>query len=256
MKKPNAITEISAGNFREKIWPLDWSEMIYCGPATTRKLASYGIHTIGDVAQSDPTFLKSFLGINGVALWNYANGTDTSRVMHRDFVSPIKSVGHGITCTSDLENDDEVFRIMLSLSQDVGHRLRVHELSACGVQISVRSDDLFGVQYQCKLPMKTQLPSEIASAGFRIFKERYSWNSKVRAVCIRAIDLVPKNQPEQLTFFDDIQMKKKRDRLEDAVESIRSRFGKNAVTYATLLGDLKMPNDGRDSVKMPGMMYQ
>jgi DNA polymerase-4 len=104
--------------------------------------------------------------------------------------------------------------------------------------------------------MKTQLPSEIASAGFRLFKERYCWNSKVRAVCIRAIDLVPKNQPEQLTFFDDIQMKKKRERLENAVESIRSRFGKNAVTYATLLGDLKMPNDGRDSVKMPGMMYQ
>ncbi len=68
-------------------------------------------------------------------LWRYANGTDTSRVMHKDFVSPVKSIGHGITCTADLQTPEEVFRVMLELSQDVGHRLRVHELMACGVQV-------------------------------------------------------------------------------------------------------------------------
>ena len=97
MKKPDAITEITRDGFKEKIWPLNCSEMIYCGPATTRKLAKYGIITIGDVAATDPNFLKMILGINGLALWKYANGADQSRVMHRDFVSPIKSVGHGIT---------------------------------------------------------------------------------------------------------------------------------------------------------------
>ena len=39
------------------------------------------------------------------------------------------------------------------------------------------------------------------------------------------------------------------------IENLRSRFGKTAITYATLLGDLKMPGDGRDKVRMPGMMY-
>lgn len=28
-----------------------------------------------------------------------------------------------------------------------------------------------------------------------------------------------------------------------------------ALTYAALMGDLKMPCDGRDLVKMPGLMY-
>ena len=69
MKKPDAITEITRENFRDKVWPLHCSEMIYCGPATTRKLESYGYHTIGDVAHADPMFLKRLLGINGVALW-------------------------------------------------------------------------------------------------------------------------------------------------------------------------------------------
>ena len=146
MKKPDAITEIRKDTFKEKVWPLECSEMIYCGRATTAKLAKYGIRTIGDIAQTDPEFLRQQLGVNGVALWRYANGTDQSRVMHRDFVSPIKSVGHGITCTADLENDEEVWKVILALSQDIGHRLRLHELAARGVQISVRGNDLFGNQ--------------------------------------------------------------------------------------------------------------
>ena len=255
MKKPDAITEITQENFREKVWPLHCSEMIYCGQATTRKLENYGYHTIGDVAQADPAFLKRLLGINGVALWQFAAGQDMSRVAHKDYVSPIKSVGHGITCVADLENEEEVFRVMLELAQDVGHRLRVHELTARGVQIYVRTNDLYGAQFQCKLPVRTQLPSEIAAAGFQLFQERYKWNNHVRAVCIRAIDLAPKALPDQLTLFDDAEKRARMERLQDAIEDVRSRYGKRALTYATLLQDLKMPDDGRDSVKMPGLMF-
>ena len=256
MKKPDAITEIRKDTFMEKVWPLHCSEMIYCGRATTAKLAKFGIHTIGDVAQTDPNFLKQLLGVNGVALWRYANGTDSSRVMHRDFVSPVKSVGHGITCVSDLENEEEVWKVILALCQDVGHRLRLHELSARGVQIAVRGNDLFGSQFQCKLPFKTQLPSEIGSAAFHLFQERYRWSSKVRAVTVRAIDLVPQNEADQLTLFVDNEKRNRREKLEDAIEELRGRFGKHAITYGILMGDLKMPDDGRHSVKMPGMMYQ
>ena len=256
MKKPDAITEIRSDNYKDKVWPLHCSEMIYCGRATTAKLARFGITTIGDVANADPNFLKGLLGVNGLALWTYANGADHSRVMHKEFVSPIKSVGHGITCTADLENDEEVWKVILALSQDIGHRLRVHNLSAKTVQVAVRSNDLFGSQFQCKMPIKTQLPSEIASTAFKAFQEHYKWSTKVRAVTVRAIELVPKSEPDQLTLFDDTARLDRRERLEDAIEELRGRFGKKAITYGSLLGNLKMPDDGRHSVKMPGMMYQ
>lgn len=256
MKKPDAITQIRREEVQDKVWPLDCSEMIYCGRATTAKLAKYGIHTIGQVAETDPAFLKHLLGVNGLALWRFANGTDTSRVMHKDFVSPVKSIGHGITCTADLDGEDEVWRVILELSQDIGHRLRVHELSARGVQVYVRGNDLLGSQFQCKLPFTTQLPSEIANAAFRVFRERYRWGSKVRAVTVRAIDLVPQNSPNQLSIFVNAEKLDRRERLQDAIEELRGRFGKTAITYATLLGDLKMPDDGRNQVKMPGLMYQ
>ena len=256
MKKPDAITEITEESFREKIWGLPCSELIYCGSATTKKLDRMGIRTIGQLAQADPRFLQSSLGVNGYALWTYANGKDTSRVMHRDFVSPVKSVGHGITCVSDLISEDEVWKVMLSLTQDIGHRLRLHGLSARGVQISIRGNDLFGSQFQTKLPFKTQLPSEIAQAAFLLFKSNYGWRTHVRAVTVRAIDLVPVNTTEQLSLFNDNERRERRERLEDCVEEIRGRFGKDSLTYCALLGDLKKPGDGRETVKMPGMMYR
>ena len=176
--------------------------------------------------------------------------------MHKDLVSPVKSIGHGITCTADLQPPEDVFRVMLELSQDVGHRLRVHELMACGVQVSIRTNDLYGSQYQCKLPFRTQLPNEIAGAGFHLLMERYRWDKPIRAVTIRGIDLVSQKDAEQLSMFVDHQKRDRRILLEDAVEDIRRRFGKRAISYAILMGDLKIPDDGRQLVTMPGLMYQ
>ena len=256
MKKPDTITEITAENFKNKVWPLPANEMIYVGPATTKRLAGYGITTIGEVAAAQPDFLKRLLGVNGLALWQYANGADQSRVMHKDFVSPVKSIGHGITCVSDLLNEEEVWKVILELSQDIGHRLRVHGLAARTVQVGVRGNNLLGSQFQCKLPFKTQIPSEIAATAFKAFKEHYQWGTKVRAVTVRAIELAPKDQAEQLSLFVDNSQRERRERLEDAIEEIRSRFGKRAITNAILMGDLKMPDDGRHTVKMPGLMYR
>ena len=91
---------------------------------------------------------------------------------------------------------------------------------------------------------------------FQLFKEHYIWTEKVRAITIRAIDLIPQTTEEQLSLMVDYERRDRRVRLEDAIEDLRRRFGKKSLTYAGLLGNLKMPDDGRDSVKMPGLMYQ
>ena len=111
-------------------------------------------------------------------------------------------------------------------------------------------------QFQCRLPVKTQLPSEIAKAGFKLFMERYLWRTPVRAVTIRAIELTPHNECEQLSLFTDFARREKLMQLQDAIEAIRGRFGNNAIYNAILMGDKKMPSDRRDLVRMPGLMYQ
>lgn len=255
LKKPDAITEISEANFREIIWPLPASDLLYVGPRTNEKLAKYGIRTIGQLAATDPDFLRRLLGVRGIDLWRYAAGLDESRVMQQDFVSPVKSIGHGITCTADLNTNEEVWKVMLELSQDVGHRLRVHGLDATGVQISIRSNELWGKQYQAHFQSATRSPRDLADLGRKLFEREYQWSTPVRAVSIRAIDLVPHGQPTQMNLFVDQKKLDRRDQLDDAIESIRRRFGKHSIIQAAVMGDLKMPNDGRCEVTMPGMMY-
>ncbi len=108
MKKPDAVTVIPKDTFKEKIWGLPAADLLGVGRATQRVLDSYCIRTIGDLANNDPEFLRRRLGKNGVVLWNYANGNDLSLVAKKDFVSPIKSVGHGITTVADLEKASDV----------------------------------------------------------------------------------------------------------------------------------------------------
>lgn len=254
MKKPDAITEITPENYRDKVWPLAASEMIYVGRATEKKLASYGIHTIGQIAALPPETLRGWFGVNGLALWAYASGTDNSRVASKDFVSPVKSIGHGITCVADLENDEEVWKVMLELSQDIGHKLRVHQLVAGGVQITVKSNELNYRQYQAKFSVATRSPMLIAEKARELFAGHYDWRVPVRAVTVRAINLLPQGQPQQIDLFTDTARLDRLDKLETAVEDIRHRFGKRAVYSAALMGDLKMPGRGIHEIIMPGVM--
>jgi DNA polymerase-4 len=154
MKKPDATTVIPKEDFREIVWKLPASEMIGIGRATTIKLQRCGIHTLGDLAKTSPDFLKRLLGINGVALWNYANGRDCSKVSDYHYEAPIKTIGHGITCREDLLNEFEVKRIFQELSQDVSRRLIDNDFLATGVQITIRDNELYSKQYQ----MPTQYP--------------------------------------------------------------------------------------------------
>lgn len=53
MKKPDATTIIDPLSFREKIWNLPASDLLYCGPKATSVLNRRCIHTIGELAQAD-----------------------------------------------------------------------------------------------------------------------------------------------------------------------------------------------------------
>lgn len=252
MKKPDAVTIISQENFKEKVWSLPAGDLLFVGRATNEKLKKIGIHTIGDIASTDETVLKKFLGINGVHLKKYAMGMDNSPITDMYSSPPIKSLGHGITCISDLNNSCEVWKVILELSQDIGHRLMKYGLKAGGVQLSIRSNDLRFHQFQKVIDIYTRSPYVIASEAMDLFKTNYDLNIPVRAVSIRAIRLSDMTSPEQLNMFYDESRLEKLDKRDLCIEKIRSKFGKGAIKNAVLMGDLKMPGDGREKVIMPG----
>ena len=256
MKKPDAITVISRESYKTQVWPLPASDLFFVGRATTKKLSRYGVHTIGELAALSPEFLQQIFGKNGLILWLYANGRDSAPVMDKDFVSPIKSIGHGITCTVDLQGEEEVWRVMLELSQDIGHKLRAHERRASGVQISVKDNGLNSKQFQGKLPYSSSNPTDIALKARALFRDNYDWTLPVRAITVRAIDLRGINEAEQISLFSDVERTERGEKLYDCVEEIRRRFGKHSVYSATLMGDVNMPAYRDHELVMPGMMVR
>lgn len=255
MKKPDAVTILDDSNWRERIWPIPVSELLYVGRSTTPKLMERCVYTIGDLAKTDPSILTSWFGKNGMGLWIFANGEDGSRVMPDGYEAPIKSVGHGITCSCDLYKNEEVWKVMLELTQDIGHRLREYHLCAKGVKLYIRENELDGMMHQMQLPYPSQSPMEIAQAGRVLLEKWYHWQKPVRAVCVTAINLVPEERPVQLDMFGDETARMKRQKLENCVAESRYRFGKRSIFAASFMGDLHMPGDGRHEVTMPGMMY-
>ena len=255
MKKPDAVTVIPKDDFQERIWHLPASDMLGVGRSTDKLLRAYGIRTIGDLAHAYPDLIQRKLGKNGMALLAFANGLDRSPVAPFDYEPPMKSVGHGITTMQDLENNAEVWRVMLALTQDIGHKLRVYNKNAGGVAIYIRDNQLRGKQWQCPLPMRTHSAAVIAKEAYLLFERSYQWDCPIRSVTVRAINLCSQDVPEQIGFFMNPAQIEKRERVETAVEDIRRRFGKYAIQPACLCQHIKMPTDREVELQMPTGLF-
>lgn len=255
-KKPDAITQISKEHFKEIVWPLPCSDLLYCGNATTAKLGSMGVRTIGGIASLPVEVMQRKFGKNGVALWKYANGLDDSRVAHQDYTAPAKSVGHGITCVADLENMDEARKVIFALSLDIGYKLRYMNLRATGVQLYVRDSELSFCSWQKRLEMATQDEGTIALAVYSLLEEKYSWHNPIRSITVTATQLDSSQNPTQLSMLLDYERLVRREKLNESIDTIRDRYGKYAVIPALVLDEKKMPVGNDREIIMPGYMYQ
>ncbi len=247
MKKPDAVTVIGKDDI-QKVWALPASDLLYVGRATQRKFDTHRIHTIGDIAKAGSGFLISLLGKWGGVLHTYAMGQDISCV--NPDRPEAKSVGRGVTCTSDLQDETEVWRVLLELCQEISHKLIAYGLWSSGVQLTIKDSKLTHKQFQSPLELCTQTPMDLARCAFKLFKAHYTWNIPVRALSVRAINLFS-NPPVQADLFCDHEAILKRDSLTLAVDNLRCRFGKHAVRNAGLLFDLKMPTSGAETVILP-----
>lgn len=250
LKKPDAVTCIDYNSYKERIWGLPVSDLLGVGRATNKILTRYGISTIGDLAMAPEDLIKRKLGKNGLALIAFANGRDCSIVHRTDYEVPIKSIGHGITTIADLENNSDVWAVMIDLVQDIGSKLRKHHKKACGVAISIRNNELMIQEWQCKLSSPTQSSTNLVKAAFELFQINYRWEFPIRSVTLRAINLIEENQEIQYDLFVDYEALRKRERLDTTIEEIRQRFGKEAIKNAVLLYPSKLPVT-RAEITMP-----
>ena len=228
-RKPDAITEISRENYRQIVWPQPVSELLYVGRASERSLRKFGINTIGELAKSEPEFLKKIHGRMGLVLLAFARGEDQTPVAEAGTEAPVRSIGNGMTMPRDLVNEEEVRMAFYMLAESVASRLRENRFAGDVVSIYVRDCDLIGFQRQHRITVPTNISAEIAGEAISLFRENYRWEKPVRGLGVRVADLKGENYPYQLDLFQSEERREKQLKMDKAVDEIRRRFGTDAV---------------------------
>ena len=244
----NSVCEMWSDEREAKVYPLPVSDLLYVGYATTKKFDMYGIHTIGDLANSDPAYICRVLNNKtGESLWAMASGLDKTPVAYIESIEDIKSIGNSNTMPRDLVNDDDVRAAFLMLGDSVAQRMRESGFQATTLQITVRDNDLLSFQRQTKLQRPTNLTAELVPVAMQLFKENYKWYRPIRSLGIRGADLIADGAVYQLNMFFDEEAHEKLLKLEKCVDLIREHFGHYSIQRAVHLSEkLKGKNANND----------
>lgn len=230
-RKPNRTHTLFREEIPKKLWPLPVGELFYVGGATSRKLRGLGIHTVGELAHSDPEILKAHLHKHGEVIWAFANGMDTGEVLAEP--EPNKGYGNSTTIPFDVTDGDTAKNVLLSLAETVGARLRADGVKIRVIAVNIRNYMMETSGHQMTLSTPTDITDEIWQYACRAFDE--SWDgASIRHLGIHTMG-VTRDQNRQLGLFDIVDYEKK-ERLCKTVDGIRKRYGHDAVMRASFLG--------------------
>jgi DNA polymerase-4 len=235
MKKPNGIFVLRLRDVPRVLWEKPCGYLYGIGKKTAEKLTKLGLHTIGQLAHADEELLTRHFGIIGVWLKQSANGIDLSSVNPEQEQS--KSIGHTTTLPHDYREKAEVHRVFLNLSDQVARRLRKQKLVTSTIQITVRDPSMKTITRSLTLPSPTEHMDEIYRIACKLFDQHWGEGKRVRLLGVTLQSLTAKaDSAVQLDLFDYDQNPKK-ERLNQVMDSLRDKFGENAILTAGMMGD-------------------
>ena len=230
--KPDRVHTLFSYEVKNKMWPLDVSDLFMIGKSSSKKLRDLGINTIGELANYDMDFLVKHFKSMGKMMWNYANGIDYSEV-ETDYGNP-KSISSSSVLPYNYSNLDDIYRELKRLSIDTGTRLRNKKMFAPNVNIWVKFNDFTKISKQVTLDNLINSDEDIYNNAVKLFN--MVWNSdmdkKIRALCVGVSNLTDVYKV-QLSIFGDENIKMERnDNLQRALDDIKKKYGSNSITYA------------------------
>lgn len=230
-EKPDRTHTLFPAEVPEKMWPLPIRELFLVGGAAQKKLESLGLHTIGELAHSDPELLALHLGGKYARLiHDYANGLDSEPVAERTAMN--KGYGNRITLSRDVSDMEEARHVLLSLAETVGARLRADHVLCNQVCVELRDWRFHSSSHQGALHFATDSTSVIYEEACRLLEEFWD-RTPVRLIGIRT-EKISDHGFVQMSLFETEQDRKRLE-MEKAVDAIRSRFGTDSVKRASFL---------------------
>lgn len=248
--KPDKVHTLYRREIKEKMWQLPVEELYMAGKSSVNTLHKLGIYNIGQLATSPEYILEAHLKKHGKILWEYANGIDKSVVNTKR--EELKGVGNSITLPYDLDNMEEIEKILLQLSEKVAGRLRKGKQMAKTVAVEVKYNDFIKASRQTTLDRCTDSGTEIYQLSKELFRELWEkdGNKSVRLLGIRTANLEEQGALEQMSIMDIMAQttkkqqnattnisREKMKKLDKALDAIKNKYGEDKIKRASLLAE-------------------
>ncbi|MEP3233942.1 MAG: DNA polymerase IV [Hyphomicrobiales bacterium] len=205
------------------------------GKAFQKKLAADGITTIGQLQQMEETDLAKSYGVMGLRIAQLSKAND-SRI-----VSPsrkTKSISSETTFNNDISSFDDLSRSLRALSEKVSAQLKKKQFSGHTVVLKLKTADFQTRTRNRKLTDPTQLADRIFRTSYDLLKKETD-GTKFRLIGVGVSDLYPADIADPGDLIDE--QSTKRAQAERAMDSVREKFGKNAVKHGQLFNDDTRP---------------
>lgn len=227
------------------------------GPGTARKLARIGIDTMGGIARADTELLYRMFGVNAELLIDHAWGIEPTRICDiKNYTSKSRSLSSGQVLMRDY-SFDEALIVMKEMTDSMCLDLTNKKLLAKSFTIAV------GYSNQYALPMARgmahlRVPSNLARDAIpsvvSTFREVVDPSIPIRRMFINANDVRPDSSGHQLSLFElgddgaDSGESDKNRRIQETVNEIKSRFGKNAMLKGIDFEDAATARDRNNQI--------
>lgn len=222
-------------SYREKLWdhtPL--SDFWRIGSRTEKKLAGYGIHTMGDIAMASLTsedWLYKMFGIDAELLIDHAWGYETCRMQDiKNYHSEEHSLSNGQVLMRNY-SFEEAGVIVREMTDNLVLDLFEKGLVTNSVTLWIAYDHRYEHEASkgtVRLSKPTNRFSEIIEAVEELYQKITDRYTGIRRLDVCANRIAPESYIQYSLFDDPIQTDKER-HLQEAVLSVKQRYGKNAI---------------------------
>ena len=227
--KPEGLMWVFPGEEAAILTPLSVAYLPGIGPRTKDRLRELGIHTIGELAQFPQPLLLTVFGALGRQMSQRARGLCASPVTE---CREPKSISREVTFNTDTVDPTVLEMTLCRLAEAVGYGARQQRMMAATVAIKLRYAD-FQTISRSQTASPTDDDVEIFQAARTLFRKAFSRRVRIRLVGIKLSNLVAKDSQGSL-FVPREQVR--RERLHRSTDSIRRRFGMEALHLGTALG--------------------
>ncbi len=226
--------ELDEQRFKQTLWdhaPI--TDFWRIGRGTAQRLERCGITTMRGIANAKIETLKSVFGVDWEIALDHANGIEPTTIAD---IKAYESQSHSLSSGQVLHRDyshDEGITIIKEMADNLALEMFDSALVTRSVTLSVTYSgvDRESVRATERISHYTSSAKTLTDAVVRLFDKAADKNRSIRKVNLVFNDVIEEGF-EQLDLFNVPEQNQKERKQMQAVNSIKKKFGKNAIIKA------------------------